>query len=229
MSTALAVLTLLVAILDWIAVYRGWKKIELAAKPATMVLLLATLGVAGGFGSLPLICFGLGIFFSLLGDVFLVISFLRFSNRWFIPGLIAFLLAHVAYIAGLNIPLPDVPLLWLFALALVLGTSARRAMQRIVAGLREKGLRRLVVPVVLYGTVITVMLLSALLTMYNSNWGTWAPGLVSLGAMLFYASDLLLAWNKFVQPIKNGRFFNMILYHLGQFALVAGVILQFGK
>jgi uncharacterized membrane protein YhhN len=230
MSLFLAVLTLLAAAFDWVAVYRGWKRRELVAKPLTMILLLATLGVASGFGSLPLICFGLGIFFSLLGDLFLMISFLRFSNRWFLPGLAAFLLAHAAYIVGLNNPLPaDVPMLWLFGLALVLAASARRVLQRVVAGLRGKGLRRLVVPVVLYGVVITLMLFSALLTMYNSAWGTWAPGLVSLGALLFYASDLLLAWNKFVRPVRNGRFYNMILYHLGQFGLVAGIILQFGE
>lgn len=229
MILALATLTFLAAVLDWVAVYRGWKRIELAAKPATMAFLLAVVGAAGGLQSLPLACFGLGIFFSLVGDVFLLVSFVRFSERWFLPGLLAFLLAHVAYIVGLNIPPAEVSPFWMFTLALVLALTARRALQRIVAGLREKGLRRLVRPVVLYGFVITVMLLSALLTLYRADWSTGAAGLVSLGAMLFYASDLLLAWNKFVRPVKNGRLFNMIAYHLGQFALAAGALLQFGK
>ncbi len=43
-----------------------------------------------GSVQLPLICFGLGIIFSLAGDIFLLLS-----NRWFIAGLVAFLLAHV--------------------------------------------------------------------------------------------------------------------------------------
>ena len=77
--------------------------------------------------------------------------------------------------------------------------------------------------------VITLMLLSALLTLNNPVWKTSASGLVAGGAILFYFSDVLLAWNKFVNPIKNGRLANMILYHLGQAALVAGVIIQFGK
>ena len=55
---------------------------------------LGILALVGGFGSLPLICFGLGIFFSLAGDVFLMVSYVRFSDRWFLPGLVAFLLAH---------------------------------------------------------------------------------------------------------------------------------------
>ena len=73
------------------------------------------------------------------------------------------------------------------------------------------------------------MLLSALLTLFSSWWNAYAAVLVSSGAILFYFSDTLLAWNKFVTPVKNGRLVNMILYHLGQFALVAGVMLQFGK
>jgi hypothetical protein len=49
-----------------------------------------------------------------------------------------------------------------------------------------------------------------------------------VGAFLFYLSDVILAWNKFVSPIKNGRIINIGLYHLGQIGLIAGVISQFG-
>lgn len=84
-------------------------------------------------------------------------------------------------------------------------------------------------PIEAYGTVITLMVLSALLTLYDAAWKISASGLVASGAILFYSSDILLAWNKFVNPIKNGRLANMIFYHLGQAALVAGVLLQFGK
>jgi uncharacterized membrane protein YhhN len=223
------ILLFMVAATDWVAVAKGWKKVEYFAKPATMILLLGWLALVGGFGSLPLICFGLGVFFSLAGDVFLMISYARFSNRWFVPGLIAFLLAHAAYIVGLNTPLPNVSPVWSVGLALILGLTAARVLRRIIAGVRQKGLRRLVTPVGLYGMVITLMLLSALLTLYNSDWRASAAGLVALGAILFYFSDITLAWNKFVTPIKNGRLANMILYHLGQFALVVGVVLQFGK
>ena len=38
----------------------------------------------------------------------------------------------------------------------------------------------------------------------------------------------ILAWNKFVSPVKNGRVLNITLYHLGQIGLIAGVISQFG-
>ena len=223
------ILLFLIAALDWLAVARNWKKLEYLAKPAAMLVLLGMLAVLGGFGSLPLVCFSLGIFFSLTGDVFLMVSYARFSDRWFIPGLAAFLLAHVSYIVGLNSPLPDVSPIWSFGLAIILALTAARLLRRIVAGVYQKGLARLVRPVGLYGIVITLMVLSALLTLYNPAWKTSAASLVAAGAILFYFSDVLLAWNKFVRPFNNGRLANMILYHLGQAALVTGVLIQFGK
>ena len=223
------ILLFLVALLDWVAVAKNWKKVEYIAKPAAMLVLLGLLALVGNFRSLPLICFGLGIFFSLAGDVFLIISYARFSDRWFFPGLVAFLLAHISYIIGLNTPLPNVSPIWSLGLAVVLALTAARILRRVIDGVRQKGLPRLVRPVSLYGTVITLMLLSALLTLNNAVWRNSAAGLVAVGAILFYFSDVLLAWNKFVNPIKNGRLANMVLYHLGQAALVAGVLIQFAK
>jgi uncharacterized membrane protein YhhN len=217
------------ALANWVAVAKGWKKSEYIAKPMTMVLLFGYLGLVGGFSATPLICFGLGIFFSLAGDIFLMISYARFSNRWFLPGLAAFMLAHVAYIIGLNTPLGEPSPVWAIGIGILLALSAGRILRRILAGVREKGLRRLVVPVTAYGMVITLMLLSAILTFYRVDWKTSASGLVSLGAILFYFSDIILAWNKFVKPVRNGRVMNMVTYHLGQIALISGVLLQFGK
>ena len=219
----------LVAVIDWAAVAKNWKRIEYIAKPAAMLILLGLLAMVGKFGSLSLICFGLGIFFSLVGDVFLMVSYARFSERWFLPGLAAFLFAHLSYIVGLNTPLPNISPIWSLGMAFVLALAAGRILRLITDGVRKKGLPRMVRPVNLYGMVITLMLLSALLTLSNTNWKISAGGLVTVGAILFYSSDVVLAWNKFVNPIKNGRLANMILYHLGQATLVAGVLIQFAK
>jgi uncharacterized membrane protein YhhN len=86
----------------------------------------------------------------------------------------------------------------------------------------------LVYPVIVYAIVITVMLYAAMTTITNPAWTTRAAFFVSVGAFLFYISDLILAWNKFVSPIKNGRLLNIAAYHLGQIGLIAGVIGQFG-
>jgi uncharacterized membrane protein YhhN len=223
LTTLIFIAVLIVAVTDWVAVAKGWRKIEIFAKPLTMVLLFGYLALSGGFGATPLICFGLGVLFSLAGDVFLLFA----STRWFLLGLVAFLLAQVAYIIGLNIPLGEPSSLWAFGIGIVLAMTTGRILRRVLAGVREKGQPRLVPPIVIYGTVITLMVLSAILTIYRVDWKTSAAGLVSLGAILFYSSDMILAWNKSVKPIKNGRLMNMIAYHLGQIALIAGVVLQF--
>ena len=218
------IIVLAVAVVDWIAVAKGWKQVEYVAKPWTLAALFLVLALVGRFSSLPLIFFGLGILFSLAGDVFLM-----FSDRWFIPGLVSFLLAHVAYIAGFNLPLPVVSPTWALIVALVLAFSAARLLRPIVAGLAAKGQRKLIGPVVVYGVVITLMLLSAMLTLFRPEWKAPPAALVSIGAMLFFYSDAILAWIKFVAPIKNGRMMNMITYHLGQIALIAGVLIQFTR
>ncbi len=219
----LLALVLAAAILDWISVARGWKKIEYAAKPAALALLFAWVFVQSQLQGIAL-WFGLGLLFSLAGDIFLM-----FSDRWFIPGLVAFLLAHLMYIAGFNIPLPNVSPLWSIGLAVVLALSAARLLRRITAGLASKGLQRLAGPVLLYGMVITLMLLSAWLTLLRQDWSASASLLASTGAVLFFFSDVILAWNKFVNPLKHGRLINMVAYHLGQITLMIGVMIQFAR
>jgi uncharacterized membrane protein YhhN len=93
--------------------------------------------------------------------------------------------------------------------------------------MRAKGENNLILPVIVYGTVITVMLYAAMSTIYDPAWKTSAAFFVSAGAFLFCASDVILAWNKFVSPVKNSRVWNIALYHLGQIGLVAGAISQF--
>jgi uncharacterized membrane protein YhhN len=65
--------------------------------------------------------------------------------------------------------------------------------------------------------------------MLRLDWNAAAALLAALGAFLFFLSDILLAWDRFVTPVRNGRLFNMILYHLGQLMLITGVLLQFAK
>lgn len=94
--------------------------------------------------------------------------------------------------------------------------------------MRTKGQETLVTPVIVYSLVISLMLYAGLSTIFDPAWKTSAAFFVSTGAFLFYISDLILAWNKFVSPIRNGRVFNIIAYHLGQIGLIAGVISQLG-
>ena len=216
------ILAFVFAALEALALWKQWHKLEYAAKPAVMVCLFLWLYFNTGLQGLTL-WFGIGILFSLAGDVLLMISL----DRMFIFGLIAFLFAHVAYIFGFRNELMSISA-WSLFLLVILAISAVRVMRRIVTAIRAKGQTRLVVPVIVYSAVITVMLYAAMTTLSNPEWKAGASLFVSLGAFLFYISDLILAWNKFVSPIQNGRIFNIAAYHLGQIGLIAGVISQFG-
>lgn len=218
----LLISTLLAAMLDWYAVHKGWKKLEYFLKPVTMVLLISWLiGATGGLSGIVL-WFGVGLVFSMAGDIFLMLP-----KEQFIAGLVAFLLAHVAYIVGFNASLPPFTPLGLF-FVIVVAAIGKELYINIAAGLEEKGKTALQKPVLAYTAVIAVMLISALFTLFRADWSIGAALTVSLGAALFMLSGAILAWNKFVTPIKNGRVMNMAAYHLGQIVLMVGVWMQVG-
>ena len=217
------ILALICASLEGLAVSKNLQRLEYFAKPAVMICLFLGLYSSTGLRS-NAFWFGLGILFSLAGDVLLMISF----DKLFLPGLFAFLLAHISYVTGFREEILTVTA-WSLILGVFIAINVGRLLRRIVGAMRVKSEHRLVVPVIIYGTVISVMLYAALSTIYNPTWKTSASFFVSLGAFLFCASDAVLAWNKFVSPVKNERVLNIALYYLGQMGLIAGVISQFGK
>jgi uncharacterized membrane protein YhhN len=212
----------LFAALESLALWKNWLRLEYVAKPAVMVFLFVWLLNSVGLNG-ALLWFGLGLVFSLAGDILLMLSL----DRFFIFGLVAFLLAHVAYVIGFNIPLPEFSV-WGIVFAMIVGLGGARIIRRILESLSAKGQGRMRLPIVVYSVVISIMLLSAMMKMTDLAWNASAAALVSAGAFLFYISDIILAWNKFVSPIQNGRIYNIAAYHLGQIALIAGVIAQFG-
>jgi uncharacterized membrane protein YhhN len=213
------ILALVFASLEIIAVSRNLQRLEYFAKPAALVCLFLWLYSSTGMRG-NAFWFGLGILFSLAGD--LLLSF----EKMFLPGLTAFLFAHISYVTGFREEILTITT-WSLILAVFIAINVGRLLRRIVGAMRLKGEDRLVVPVLLYGTVISVMLYAAMSTIYNPAWKTSAAFFVSLGAFLFCASDAILAWNKFVSPVRNGRAWNIWLYYLGQIGLIAGVISQF--
>jgi uncharacterized membrane protein YhhN len=213
-------LPLSVAVLDWAAVARRWRAVEYVAKPAVMLLLLAWLWRQGAWPA-PLWAFALGLTLSLAGDVLLMLP-----ERFFLAGLVSFLLAHLAYIAGfLSGGRP--PLGPTLLLAVPVAVAGYLLVSRVAAALLARGRRGLVGPVLAYGVVISLMVLSALTTLARPAWDPSAARLASLGAVLFLASDAILAWDRFVVPIRFGRLLNLVTYHLGQIALIAGAAAQF--
>lgn len=217
----LLIAAIIFAALEALALSRNWLKLEYLAKPAVMILLLFWLWMEAGLGG-ALSWFALGILFSLLGDVLLMISL----DRLFLMGLITFLLAHVAYIIGFNTPVPEVSFFGI-VFAVMIGLGGARIIRRILDALPARGQGRMRTPIIIYSAAISVMLLSAMLKLMDISWSASAAALVSIGAFLFYISDIILAWHKFVAPIQHGRIYNIAAYHLGQILLIAGVIAQF--
>ena len=208
-------LALVFALLDWMAILWKNKSLEYIAKPGVMVFLLAWLWMVSGFRG-GLSWFGLGLFFSLLGDIFLMLP-----KERFVLGLISFLLAHIAYIAGFtpNLPPTNLPAL---GLALLVTFTAAPVYRRVRNALIDREEDNLIRPVLIYTNVISLMLLTALLTLLRPEWAKGHALLASLGALLFFFSDGVLAWNKFVAPLRWGRLTVIVSYHIGQILITIG-------
>jgi len=214
-------LALIFTSLETLAVWKNLHRLEYLAKPAVMVYLFLWLYFSTGLQG-DTFWFGVGILFSLAGDVLLMNSL----DGMFLYGLMAFLFAHIFYITGFREELVRISVREL-ALIVFIVISITRIIRRIVDAILAKGENRLINPVIVYTVVISVMLYSALSTLYDPTWKMNAALLVGAGAFLFCTSDVILAWNKFVSPIKNGRVWNIAIYHLGQIGLIAGVISHF--
>ena len=215
----LLVLAAVFALLDWYAVFVTDRRIERIAKPAAMIFLIlwyATLlpgpTPAAGFWFL------VGLVFSLAGDIFLMLD-----RKHFIKGLLSFLLAHLAYIVTFNYS-GLVVNLTLAVFAVLIGLAGFFLVRRIAASLRASGDSALIPPVAVYAAVLALTFWSTLTTFWRPEWPWAAPWLAAIGGGLFFLSDSLLAWDRFVHPLPTGRFWTMVTYHLAQFGLVLSVL-----
>ena len=211
----------ILAVWNWITVARNWKRAEYVSKPATLiaVIVAAWLITRGPHDEWMARFFLPGLIFSLAGDMFLMLP----GERFFVPGLVSFLLAHVCYIIGLNPTWPPLPALIPLVIVAAIGLWLARG---IASGLRRSGQTALLVPVVVYSCVLSLMLFSAWATLFRPEWTSLRRAFVIAGGSLFFASDSMLAWDKFVRLLPGGRTKVMVTYHLAQFALAASIALM---
>jgi alkenylglycerophosphocholine/alkenylglycerophosphoethanolamine hydrolase len=222
MNLLLLGIALLVAFIDWFAVAKINKSLEYAAKPGVMIFILAWLVSNGGL-RFPLLWFSLGILLSMAGDIFLMLR-----QEQFIAGLVSFLFAQIFYIIGLSYILPPFNIVSL-VLAVFVFLTARQIYLRLSTAMKQSSREKLLMPVLVYTLVISVMLFSALVTLVRPEWKESPALLVSFGALFFFISDSLLAWNKFVHPLRNGKLLDMVTYHIGQIMLAIGAASHFLK
>lgn len=155
---------------------------------------------------------GLGLIFSLLGDVLLA-----WPGDLFVFGLGAFLVAHLAYLKaylGDCRRLAPLPLL----LALLIGAG-------LLGILMSKGLGDLLIPVTVYALAISAMLWRALARL-GSDVPRRSALLAALGALTFAFSDSLIGIDRFVVKFAAAPYLIIVAYWLGQWGIAASAFSQ---
>ena len=129
------------------------------------------------------------LIFSLIGDIFLI------TDKYFLPGLASFLIAHICFIVGFislygfNFNLaPILPLL-------LIGGGYYKYLR--------KDLKEYSIPVLVYITVILIMNWQAINLIISS--GNQIFYVLAIAAILFSFSDAILAYNKFKKPFKSAE------------------------
>ncbi len=194
----------------------GYERFDLFLKPILMPIIGFGVFFYRKFPSKNILLAALIL--SWLGDVILL--FTDLGEIYFILGLVCFLTAHIVYCILFNKQRrirkkQNKPL---FILGSILIAIYLIGMVSVLM----PHLGELEIPVSIYASVISIMLLFA----FNGFLVWEKPGnqLVFLGALFFVISDSILAVNKFYAPIPKSSFFIMLTYLLAQYLIVVGAL-----
>lgn len=162
---------------------------------------------------------GLGLLFSSAGDVFLELDSQSADADLFVPGLVAFLVAHLIYITAFYRSNLD------YKHATAIAVPVAMYYFSIMGVLLPELPHVLVVPVLIYGLAISVMALLAILRSFSDQTcGRTSRYCSLIGSLVFVLSDSILAINKFAFPIQNAHFYVMVTYYFGQTYLAASTL-----
>lgn len=204
---ALAVATVF-ALGNWWSRLRHDQRLQYVTKPAALTALIAAAVLLDPADPARRAWFVAALVCGLAGDVFLMLP-----GDLFVAGLASFLAGHVFYIAGFMTDRPGstaaaVSLLVVCAAVVPIAAKLLRA-------LREGGHSGLAGPVAIYMVVIGAMWAAAL--------ASGSP-LAAIGGGLFVTSDSLIAWDRFVRPLRWAGVVIMVTYHLGQAGLAFSLL-----
>ncbi len=180
--------------------------LRLVSKPIP-VLCLAAWVFSRGAGTIARFV-GTGLLLSAAGDLLL-------ERQLFLPGLAAFLLAHVAYAAGFLSETRRAALVQAIPFALYGACLYAFLMPH---------LGPLAIPVLVYTVAICFMMWRAAARIGRAPsapltaW--WGLG----GVLLFAASDTLIALDRFHGRLPGARYPIIVLYWLGQLGIAASVV-----
>jgi uncharacterized membrane protein YhhN len=156
--------------------------------------------------------------FSWIGDIILMFS--DQGKLYFIFGLVAFLISHSIYILLFKKQLKTgkikSKLLFLAGIGFILLYLSA------LLSLLLPHLGDLKLPVIVYATVISTMLLFAFKG--SLLWRKPENSSILIGAIIFVSSDSILAINKFYNPLPNASFWIMLTYLTAQFLIVSGIL-----
>ncbi len=204
----LLALALAVAFGDWVAVQQGNRALEYVCKPLTLILLIGSAVALDPVDPAVRTWFVVALVLCLAGDVFLMLP-----KDLFVPGLASFLLGHVAYVVGMHVDGVDGPRFLIGIVVVMLALSVLGTL--ILRGVRAGTEPKLAGPVVAYMFVISAMVASAIGVGHLTG---------IAGALLFYVSDALIAWNRFKEETPHSRLSIMVTYHLAQVGLVLSLV-----
>jgi uncharacterized membrane protein YhhN len=210
MSTATLILTLLAIIFAatqiW-AEYRGPYLHIYIFKPLVMIciVLIAVLGQT----TTPLykILITAGLLCSMAGDTLLMPPWSRF-----VAGLIAFLVAHLFYIAAFASQI-TVMVWWPLIPLVIFGI--------IIYAFLAPSLDKMKIPVLAY--IIVILIMAWLGWAYWLKTGNLNALLAFAGAIFFVISDSILATNRFRVQFRAGRLLNLATYFVAHW-LIAGSV-----
>jgi uncharacterized membrane protein YhhN len=219
-------LSIAFALANWYFEFRENRKGIYATKPPMMICLILWLLISvpdialrsTQTGLLPL-WFLLGLCFGLIGDVFLM-----WPKRFFLPGLLAFLINQVLYLIGFGTYYnPDQNTLLQSILYIIFLVILLIVVYLLFRGMDKRGTTRMKLPVGIYALIISMMVVAAIETFFY-NWPLKASIFISVGALSFYVSDIMNAWSRFVGDIRLGRVKIMSTYHLAQVLITIGIV-----
>ena len=211
---------IIVAVVDLFAVLKDNKKLEYIAKPLLMpILALYFIFGTFRFGTDWLIVFAL--LFGCSGDIFLM---LENEEKWFMYGMIGFLIGHIFYIIAfllsigeniINFPLWGLILILPVILILFLTFPKYKDY-----------MGDLKIPVYVYMIAILFMHFTSILRLGAFDIFCPCFFLVYLGSLLFISSDSLIAIDTFKEDIEIPHFYIMLTYILGQFLIAQGILMS---
>ena len=183
--------------------------IQFIAKPLLMVSLAIVYLVSV---SKPNFWYISALFFSFWGD-----SLLLFKEQYFIYGLGSFLLAHILFITVTSKFLKQISISRILVHSIPFVAFLVCLMFLIGPSLNE-----LLIPVLVYGTVISVFGVVTFLiyTQEKTTENLW----LLLGALIFISSDAILAINKFYESQEIYQVLIMATYVIAQFLICKAVI-----